>query len=69
MNKLKPLHIARDFAVDCAGRFGLRSTWRCRRCTHRATVDTCARGLMRAGAAHVVVLVFTRVVAALPTTI
>ena len=34
-----------------------------------ATVDTCARALLRAGAAHVDVLVFARVVAPLRTTI
>jgi len=33
--------------------------------TSGATVDTCARALLRAGAAHVDVLVFARVVAAL----
>ncbi len=37
--------------------------------TSGATVDTCARTLLRAGAAHVDVLVFARVVAALRTTI
>jgi ComF family protein len=37
--------------------------------TSGATVDTCARALLRAGAAHVAVLVFARVVAALRTTI
>ncbi len=31
--------------------------------TSGATVDTCARALLRAGAAHVDVLVFARVVA------
>jgi predicted amidophosphoribosyltransferase len=37
--------------------------------TSGATVDTCARALLRAGAAHVDVLVFARVVAPLRTTI
>jgi predicted amidophosphoribosyltransferase len=37
--------------------------------TSGATVDTCARALLRAGTAHVDVLVFARVVAALRTTI
>ncbi len=37
--------------------------------TSGATVDTCARGLLRAGAAHVDVLVFARVVAPLRSTI
>jgi ComF family protein len=37
--------------------------------TSGATADTCARALLRAGAAHVDVLVFARVVAALRTTI
>jgi len=37
--------------------------------TSGATVDTCARALLRAGAAHVDVLVFARVVAAVRTTI
>ena len=37
--------------------------------TSGATVDTCARALLRAGAAHVDVLVFARVVATLRTTI
>jgi ComF family protein len=37
--------------------------------TSGATVDTCARALLRAGAAHVDVLVFARVVAALRGTI
>ena len=37
--------------------------------TSGATVDTCARALLRAGAAHVDVLVFARVVAALRSTI
>jgi ComF family protein len=37
--------------------------------TSGATVDTCARALLRAGAAHVDVLVFARVVARLRTTI
>ncbi len=37
--------------------------------TSGATVDTCARAQLRAGAAHVDVLVFARVVAALRTTI
>jgi ComF family protein len=37
--------------------------------TSGATVDTCARALLRAGAAHVDVLVFARVVAALRNTI
>ena len=37
--------------------------------TSGATVDTCARALLRAGAAHVDVLVFARVVAPVRTTI
>jgi ComF family protein len=37
--------------------------------TSGATADTCARALLRAGAAHVDVLVFARVVAAVRTTI
>jgi predicted amidophosphoribosyltransferase len=37
--------------------------------TSGATVDTCARALLRAGAAHVDVLVFARVVAPLRTPI
>jgi ComF family protein len=37
--------------------------------TSGATIDTCARALLRAGAAHVDVLVFARVVAAVRTTI
>ena len=37
--------------------------------TSGATVDTCARALLRTGAAHVDVLVFARVVAAVRTTI
>ena len=37
--------------------------------TSGATVDTCARALLRAGAAHVDVLVFARVVAAVRTPI
>jgi len=37
--------------------------------TSGATVDTCARVLLRAGAAHVDVLVFARVVAPLRATI
>ena len=37
--------------------------------TSGATVDTCARALLRAGAAHVDVLVFARVVAPLRATI
>jgi len=37
--------------------------------TCAATADTCAKALLRAGAAHVDVLVFARVVAAVRTTI
>ena len=37
--------------------------------TSGATVDTCARALLRAGAAHVDVLVFARVVAPVRTPI
>jgi predicted amidophosphoribosyltransferase len=37
--------------------------------TSGATVDTCARALLRTGAAHVDVLVFARVVAPVRTTI
>jgi predicted amidophosphoribosyltransferase len=37
--------------------------------TSGATVDTCARALLRAGAAHVDVLVFARVVAPVRSTI
>jgi len=37
--------------------------------TSGATADTCAKALLRAGAAHVDVLVFARVVAAVRTTI
>jgi predicted amidophosphoribosyltransferase len=37
--------------------------------TSGATADTCTRALLRAGAAHVDVLVFARVVAPLRTTI
>ncbi len=37
--------------------------------TSGATVDTCARALLRAGCAHVDVLVFARVVAPLRSTI
>jgi predicted amidophosphoribosyltransferase len=37
--------------------------------TSSATVDTCARALLRAGAVHVDVLVFARVVAPLRTPI
>lgn len=37
--------------------------------TSGATADTCAKALLRAGAAHVDVLVFTRVVAPVRTTI
>ena len=37
--------------------------------TSGATVDTCARALLRAGAAHVDVLTFARVVSPMRTTI
>jgi len=37
--------------------------------TSGATVDTCARALLRAGAAHIDVRVFARVVAAVRATI